>query len=131
MTEPTSPVNDIADRGQEVANAAIRTWTDTVQSLADKLTSGQSQLPDLQGVVEQYFDLAEKTLTNQRAFARQWLSGTVQTSVPVTEQAHHATQSVSAHTPNAAEAVVDNATEAARVAVDKAATVAPTAGDTS
>jgi hypothetical protein len=127
MTMPTNPFTDVADRGQEAATSAVRTWTDTVQSFASTLTAAQSPLPDLQGVVEQYFDLAEKALADQRAYARQWLSGVVQASAAVSEQAQRATQSVAAHTADAAEAVVDNAAQTARVAVDE--TVA-TARDT-
>jgi plasmid stabilization system protein ParE len=126
---PTNPFDDITNRSQEAANAAIQTWTDTVQSLTDKLTGGPSQVPDLQGVVEQYFDLAEQALSSQRAFARQWLSGTVKASAAVTEQAQRATQSVSAHAANAAEAVVDNAAETARVAADTTAAGVPTSTD--
>jgi hypothetical protein len=95
-----------------------------VQSFASKLTAGQGQLPDLQGVVEQYFDFAEKVLANQRELAQQWASATVKASEAVTEQAQRATQSVAAHTANGAETVVDNAADTARVAGEKAASTA-------
>ena len=124
MTAPTDQFVDIANRSQEAVTSAVRTWADTVQSFAGRLTSGQSQLPDLQGVVDQYFDFAEKVLANQREFAQQWASATVKASEAVTEQAQRATQSVAAHTANGTEAVVDSATETAKVAGEKAASTA-------
>jgi hypothetical protein len=124
MATPTDQFVDIANRSQEAVTTAVRTWADTVQSFAGRLTSGQSQLPDLQGVVEQYFDFAEKVLANQRQFAQQWASATTKATESVTEQAQRATQSVVAHTANGTEAVVDNASETARVAGEKAASSA-------
>ena len=124
MTAPTDQFVDIANRGQEAVTTAVRTWTDTVQSFASKLTAGQSPVTDLQGVVDQYFDFAEKVLANQREFANQWASATAKASEAVTEQAQRATQSVAAHAQNGAEAVVNSATETAKVAGEKAASTA-------
>jgi cell division septum initiation protein DivIVA len=124
MTAPTDQFVDLANRSQEAVTTAVRTWTDSVQSLSSRLTAGQGQLPNLQGVVDQYFDFAEKVLANQREFAQQWASAAVRVSEAVTEQAQRATQSVAAHTANGAEAVVDNAAETARVAGDKTASTA-------
>jgi len=124
MTAPTDQFVDIANRGQEAVTTAVRTWTDTVQSFASKLTAGQSPVTDLQGVVDQYFDFAEKVLANQREFANQWASATAKASEAVTEQAQRATQSVAAHAQNGTEAVVNSATETAKVAGEKAASTA-------
>jgi hypothetical protein len=121
---------DIANRSQEAVTSAVRTWADTVQSFAGKLTSGHSQLPDLNSVVvDQYFDFAEKVLANQREFAQQWASASVKAAEAVTEQAQRATQSVAAHTANGTEAVVDNAGQTARVAGEKVASTARAAGN--
>ena len=127
MTTPTDQFVDIANRSQEAVTTAVRTWADTVQSFASKLTAGQSQLPDLSSVVDQYFDLAEKVLANQRELAQQWASATLKATEAVTEQAQRATQSVTAHTANGTEAVVDNAAETARVASEQAASTLRTA----
>ena len=121
MTTPTDQFVDIANRSQEAVTTAVRTWADTAQSFASKLTARQSQLPDLSSVVNQYFDLAEKVLANQRELAQQWASATLKATEAVTEQAQRATQSVTAHTANGTGAVVDNAAETARVASEKAA----------
>jgi hypothetical protein len=124
MTAPTDQFVDFANRGQEAVTTAVRTWADTVQSFAGKVTAGQGQLPDLTSVVDQYFDFAEKVLANQREFVQQWASATVKASEAVTEQAQRATQSVAAHTANGTEAVVNTATETAKVAGEKAASTA-------
>jgi hypothetical protein len=121
MTTPTDQFVDIGNRSQEAVTTAVRTWADTVQSFASKLIAGQSQLPDLSSVVDQYFDLAEKVLANQRELAQQWVSATLKATEAVTEQAQRATQSITSHAANGTEAVVDNAAETARVASEKAA----------
>ena len=121
MSAPTDQYVDLTNRGQEAVTTAVRTWTDTVQSFASRLNPGQNRLPDLTGVVEQYFDFAEKVLANQREIAQQWAAATVKATSAVTEQAQRATQSVAAHTANGAEAVVDNAADTARIASEKAA----------
>lgn len=114
MTVPTKQFVDITNRSQEAVTTAITTWADTMQSFATKLASGQSPQPDLQGVVEQYFDFAAKVLAGQREFAQQWASTTATAAQAVTEQAQRATQSVAARTANGTGAVVDNAAETAR-----------------
>ena len=119
MTTPTDQFVDIANRSQEAVTTAVRTWADTVQSFASKLTAGQSQLADLSSVVDQYFDFAEKVLANQRELAEQWAAATLTATEAVTEQAQRATQSVTGHTANGSEAVVDNAAETARVAGER------------
>ena len=120
MSAPYSQFVDSTNRGEDAVTTAVRSWADTVQSFAGTLTSGQAQLPDPQSVVEQYFDLAEKVLANQREFAQQWASATSQVFGAMTEQAQHATQSVAAHTADGAEAVAENTAEAARAAGDNA-----------
>ena len=121
MTVPTGQFVDAANRSQEAVTTAVHSWADTMQSFASKLASGQSQMPDLQHVVDQYFDFAEKVLASQREFAQQWASATLKATEAVTEQAQRATQSVTAHTANTAEAVADDAAETTRVAGEKAA----------
>ncbi len=121
MSAPYPQYVDNTNFGQEAVTTAVRSWADTVQSFAGSLSSAQSQLPDLQGVVEQYFDFAEKVLAQQRQFAQQWASATGKAVGAVTEQAQRATQSVAAHTANGTEAVVNHTAEAARAAGDSAA----------
>jgi hypothetical protein len=126
MTAPTDQFVDIANRSQEAVTTAVRTWADTVQSVASTL-SKQSPLPGLPSVVDQYFNLAEKVLANQREFVQQWASAAVEATEAVAEQAQRATQSVAARVANGAEAVVDSAADTTRVAGEKA--TADAAGD--
>jgi hypothetical protein len=132
MTMPTEYTNAYTaaatEQGKDTAGTAIRAWSDLAQSYAGLLGAGP-QLPGLQNVVDGWFDLAERALAGQRAVAQQWLSGSLNASATVTEQARRATQSVVAHTENSAEAVVDETTEALRVGAEKAAAVGRAAGD--
>jgi gas vesicle protein len=121
MATPTDQFADIANRSQEAVTTAVHDWADTVQSLASMVAAGQSQLPNLHSVVDQYFDFAEKMLTSQREFAQQWASATLRATEAVSEQVQRATQSVTARTANSAGAVADNAAETARVAGEQAA----------
>ena len=96
-----------------------------MQSFASKLTSGQSQMPDLKDIVDQYFDFAEKVLAKQREFAQQWTSATTKASQAVTEQAQRATSRWpraprTAPKPSSTEG--ENAAETARAAGDAATT---------
>ena len=129
MTTPNDQFADITNRGQEAVTTAVRTWADTVQSFTSKAAAGQSQLPDLQSAVDQYFDFVETVLTNQREFARQWAAATVNAFEGATEQAQRATQSVAAHTVNGTEAVVENASQTARKAAETTANNAAAARD--
>jgi hypothetical protein len=120
MSAPYRQFVDNTDHGQEAVTSAVRSGADTVQNLTNELTSGRPQFPGLQGVVEQYFDLAEQVLAHQREFARQWASATGKAFGAVNEQAKQSTEAATAHAATAAEAVVENAAETARVAHDDA-----------
>ena len=129
MTAPTDQFVDIAYRSQEAVTTAVRTWAEAMQSFASRAASGPSQLPDVQGLVEQYFDLAGKILAGQRELAQQWASAAVKATDAVTGQAHSATRPA-AHTVDATEDVVDTAAAtAARVTAEKAAAAGPVVGD--
>ena len=109
MTAPTDQFADIAGRSQEAVTTAVRTWADTLQNVVSTMASGQSQLPDLQSVVGQYFDFAEQVLASQRELAQQWAAGAAKASEAVTEQAQDATRSAAEQTVNGTEAAVDTA----------------------
>jgi hypothetical protein len=84
----------------------------------------------VQGLVEQYFDLAGKILAGQRELAQQWASAAVKATDAVTGQAHSTTRPPAAHTVDATEDVVDTAAAtAARVTAEKAAAAGPAVGD--
>ena len=124
MTTPTDQFVDIANRSQEAVTTAVRTWADSVQSIAGNLTAGQAQLPDPQSVVDTYFDFAEKVLANQRQLATQFVSASVKAGETVQEQVGKVTEQVTAQTVNGTETAAATATEATEATVTKAATTA-------
>jgi hypothetical protein len=111
MTAPTDQFVDIAKRSQEAVTTAVRTWADSFQSLAGNLTTGQAHLPDPQGVVDGYFDFAEKVLATQRRLASEFVSASVKAGETVQEQVSKATESVTAQAVNGTEQAVAQATE--------------------
>jgi hypothetical protein len=127
MTEPQDQFTALTNHSPEAITTAVSGWADTVQSVAGR--AGWPALPDLTRVVDQYFSFAEKILADQRQLAHQWAAATVSASATVTEQAQRAGQSVSAHSANAAEAVVDNTADTARTAARTVVTTSPV-GDT-
>jgi hypothetical protein len=113
MTAPTDQFVDIAKKSQEAVTTAVRTWADTVQTFAGNLTAGQSQLPDPQGVVDQYFDFAEQVLANQRRIAHQFVSASVSAAENVRDQAAKVTDQVTSQTVNGVDAAAAKATDTA------------------
>jgi hypothetical protein len=113
MPTPDDQFVSIANRNQEVFSTAVQSWADSVQSVAGTLATGQSPLPNPTSVVDQFFDLAEEALRNQREFAQQWAVVAVKASEAVTVQVQRAAQSVTA---NGAEAVADSTAPTARAA---------------
>jgi hypothetical protein len=111
MTAPTDQFVDIAKRSQEAVTTAVRTWADSLQSLAGNLTAGQAQLPDPQTVVDGYFDFAEKVLATQRRFASEFVSASVKAGETVQEQVSKATETVTAQAVNGTEKAAAQATE--------------------
>jgi hypothetical protein len=124
MTAPTDQFVDIAKRSQDAVSTAVRSWADSVQSIAGNLTAGQAQLPDPQSVVDTYFDFAEKVLANQRQLASQFVSASVKAGETVQEQVGKVTEQVTAQTVNGTETAAAKATEATEATVTKAATTA-------
>jgi uncharacterized protein HemX len=112
MTAPTDQFVDIAQRTQEAVTTAVRTWADTVQNFAGNLTTGQTQLPDAQSVVDQYFDFAEKVLANQRQLASQFVAASVKVGENVQQQVAQATEQATEQTVNGTETVAASTTEA-------------------
>jgi hypothetical protein len=67
-------------KSQEAVIEAIRTWADTVQSIAPKLPAMSmplaDKLPKPEDVVASAYDFAEQLLARQRAFAEDVLKAT-------------------------------------------------------
>jgi hypothetical protein len=124
MTAPTDQFVEIANRTQEAVTTAVRTWADTVQSVAGGFAGGRPALPDAHVAVDRYFDFAHQVLDNQRRFAQSVLTAGTQAAEAVTEQASRAAESVTTHTVNATEAAANKAGQAAKAASEQAATTA-------
>jgi hypothetical protein len=84
---PSIPTQELQDeflstirRGQETVIEAIRTWVDTVQSVAPKLPAVQvplaDRLPKPEKLVAGAYDFAEQLLASQRRFAEDVLKAT-------------------------------------------------------
>jgi len=67
-------------KSQEAVIDAIRTWSETVQSITPKLPSvpvpGADKLPKPEEVVASAYDFAEKLLASQRKFAEEVVKAT-------------------------------------------------------
>jgi hypothetical protein len=71
MTATTDPFVEIVGRTQELATAAVRTWTDSVQSVVG---TDRAALPNPQSVVDGWFDLVQQALDGQRKLAHTMVS---------------------------------------------------------
>jgi hypothetical protein len=67
-------------KSQEAVIDAIRTWSETIQSITPKLPSvpvpGADKLPKPEEVVASAYDFAEKLLASQRKFAEEVVKAT-------------------------------------------------------
>ncbi|MGD0245336.1 MAG: hypothetical protein ABSB59_34140 [Streptosporangiaceae bacterium] len=67
-------------KSQEAVIDAIRTWSETIQSITPKLPSvpvpGADKLPKPEEVVASAYDFAEKLLASQRKFAEELVKAT-------------------------------------------------------
>ena len=75
-------------KSQETVVDAIKTWSETVQSITPKLPSvpvpGADKLPKPEDVVAGAYDFAEQLLASQRKFAEEIVKATAQL-MPSTE----------------------------------------------
>ncbi len=83
----SNPAQDLQDeflntirKSQESVIDAIKTWVETVQSLAPKLPAvqvpGAEKLPKPEEIVASAYDFAEQLLASQRRFAEEVLKAT-------------------------------------------------------
>ena len=83
-SNPTQAVqNEVLNtvsKSQEAVVDAIKTWVETVQSIAPKIPSvqvpGADKLPKPQEVVANVYDFAEQLLATQRKFAEEVVKAT-------------------------------------------------------
>ena len=84
---PSNPAQDLQEdflnalrKSEETVVEAIKTWVETVQSIAPKVPSvqvpGADKLPKPQEVVANVYDFAEQLLATQRKFAEEVVKAT-------------------------------------------------------
>jgi cell division septum initiation protein DivIVA len=87
MASTNTPVQGLQDellnavrKSQETVIDAIRTWSETIQSITPKLPSvpGADQLPKPEDLVTGAYDFAEQLLASQRKFAEDIVKATAQ-----------------------------------------------------
>ena len=87
MTDTRIPGQQVQDeilknvqKSQEAVVDAIKTWTDTVQSIMPKLPAANlplaDKLPKPEDLVANAYDFAEQLLASQRKFAEDMLKAT-------------------------------------------------------
>jgi hypothetical protein len=87
MTATRTPGQQVQDeilknvqKSQEAVVDAIKSWTDTVQSIAPKLPAADipfaDKLPKPEDMVANAYDFAEQLLASQRKFAEDMLKAT-------------------------------------------------------
>jgi predicted RecB family nuclease len=106
----TEQFAEITDRAQGAVTTAVRTWADSVQSVAAAFAGGTPKLLDPHSAVERYFDLAQQVLDNQRRVALTVLTASAQAAELLTEQVTRATESVADEAGKAAGKAAENST---------------------
>ena len=89
MTAPTDAFAAIARRSQDATTAAVRTWTETLNSYATSF-SAENPLPkpaQIHTAVGTWFDLAGSLLTEQRALATTLVDAGTAAAETATERA--------------------------------------------
>jgi hypothetical protein len=94
MTAPTDQFVELTHRSQEAIASAVRSWSDTVQTLAGTVTVHEPQLPDAHAAVDAAFDFAARVLADQREYAKALVAVGTRTFEVVAEQVSQATATV-------------------------------------
>jgi hypothetical protein len=103
-TIPTQQFADLARRSQEAATTAAEATTGALQSYADAVAVRSPRPLDPQVVTAATFDLTEKLLNAQRAYATTAVALLTETGETVSAQASAAGETLKARTEAATEA---------------------------
>ena len=114
MTAPQDQFTQVARQGQDAIADAMRTWTESVQSMMGSGTSAQSGLPSPQQVLDNVFDFAEQMLASQREFATRVLAVGMEANDAATSKAREAAESMSARTMAATDAATEKVVDVGR-----------------
>jgi hypothetical protein len=119
-TIQTQQFADLARRGQEATATAAEATTRALQGYTEAVAVRSPRPIDPQAVAGATFDLAEKLLSAQRAYATTAVALLAETGETVSAQASAAGETLKARTEQATERVADLATEATRRAASAA-----------
>jgi hypothetical protein len=81
----TEEAVDIARRSQEAVANAVRRWTDAVQSCAADRTGDSAEHPDPHAFLDEFFDLFESVLSDERDAAHRQLAAAERTGTTAIE----------------------------------------------
>ena len=90
MTEPQDQFTQVARQSQEAITTAMRTWTDSFQSMIGGGAPALSGLPSPQQVLDTVFDFAGQLLASQREFAKHVLAASMEANTAATSKAREA-----------------------------------------
>lgn len=94
MTEPQDQFTQVARQSQEAITTAMRTWTDSFQSMIGGGAPALSGLPSPQQVLDTVFDFAGQLLASQREFAKHVLAASMEANTAATSKAREALESM-------------------------------------
>ena len=114
MTAPQDQFTQVARQSQEAITTAMRTWTESFQSMIGGGTPAQSGLPSPQQVVDNVFDFAEQLLAGQREFAKRLLGAAMEANEAATSKVREAVESASAHPRAATDATTEKVVDTPR-----------------
>ena len=119
-TVQTQQFADLARRGQQATASAAEATTRALQSYTDAVVVRSPRPLDPQVVTDATFDLAEKLLNAQRAYATTAVALLTETGETVSAQASAAGETLKARAETATERVAELATETTRRAASVA-----------
>jgi predicted metalloprotease len=106
-TSLTEQYTEMVQQSQEAVRTAVDNWTKTVQQAIGQLPSASAPLAapyDVNIVIDQVFDLAEKVLEAQRDFAKNLISTSTAAGEAFTKGATEAAEAATEATKSAARA---------------------------
>jgi hypothetical protein len=106
-TDLTKQYTEMVQQSQEAVRTAVDNWTKTVQQAIGQLPATTAPLTgtyDVNTVVDQVFDLAEKVLEAQRDFAKNLIATSTAAGEAFTARATEAAEAATEATKSAARA---------------------------
>jgi acetyl-CoA carboxylase carboxyltransferase component len=100
----------MVQQSQEAVRAAVENWTKTMQQVMGQLPAATAPLAapyDVNTVIDQVFDLAEKVLEAERDFAKNLIASSTAAGEAFVAQAKQAAEAATEATKSAAQAATE------------------------